>query len=188
MPPRNNGDAYGLVQAYRPKFVEHPMSTPFFGDRLWNLAHVFYELNPLPNGFIIIIFFVRFFFLCVFLIYFWVLGDRIFPANTIWGDKLEPAREDMYCTQLYEEVKAADEPPHELRAHRQNRGIKICAWSYYTLLVLVFFDMLPRIYEKRYKNASCESSTISCRPLNVVEWQLWSRFFYIILYYTTDYQ
>ena len=36
-----------LVQAYRPKFVKHPMCPRhFFLDRPWNLAHVFYEHLP----------------------------------------------------------------------------------------------------------------------------------------------
>ena len=35
---------YRLVQAHRPKFIKHPMSTPYFEDGPWNLAHVSYEL------------------------------------------------------------------------------------------------------------------------------------------------
>ena len=52
-----------LVQVYRPKFVQHPMFTPFF--RPWNLARVFYD--PLPSRWRMNAFFffflARFFFL-----------------------------------------------------------------------------------------------------------------------------
>ena len=41
------GDAFRLVQAHRPKFGKHPMSTPFSGDEdLESMANVFYESPP----------------------------------------------------------------------------------------------------------------------------------------------
>lgn len=35
---------YRPIQAYRPKFLKHPMSTPFIGDIPWNLALTRYVL------------------------------------------------------------------------------------------------------------------------------------------------
>ena len=54
--------SYRLVQAYGPNFLKHPMSTPFFGGRPWNLAQVFYVSLPTRHR--------MFFFLPVMFFYF----------------------------------------------------------------------------------------------------------------------
>ena len=71
-----------LVQAYRPKFIQCPMSTPFLWVRPWNVAHVFYM--PLSNrwwmgGFIFLFFSPDILF--SYFLYFWGIRDPTFPVK-----------------------------------------------------------------------------------------------------------
>ena len=51
---RHTENLYKLVRAYRSKFLQSPMPTPFLGDRPWIFAHVLMEPLPSPlrlNGY-----------------------------------------------------------------------------------------------------------------------------------------
>jgi len=85
---------YRLVQAYRPKFVKHPMPTPFF-----EVYHKFgrtcsmSRCQPFTECIVFVAGYVFFFILEV---YIWVLGDPKFPAkiqiklsSTAWKGLIE---------------------------------------------------------------------------------------------------
>ena len=73
-----------LVQACRPKFVQHPMVTPVFGDGPWNFARMLCACSMssstqplLTNVFFLLVFPARYiyYFTLFFLLDIWVYGD-----------------------------------------------------------------------------------------------------------------